>query len=174
MKSLMPQSSRRLDWGISDFIVMDFRNDPNFFHLLDSSYRHLLQQPLVPTAIPDAEAPRWLYEDAPFAVLAHNTEPDPIFVYGNRTAQKCFEYTWEELILLPSRLSAEASERGERQRFMERVARDGFVTGYCGIRITKSGRRFWIEDATVWDLTDADGTYRGQAAMIPLVVDVQS
>lgn len=147
--------------------MIDRRTDALFFDLLAGSYQRLIHQPLVPKAVPVAEAPHWLYEDAPFAVLAHNTEPDPVFIYGNKTAQKVFEYTWEELTALPSRLSAEPWERADRQRFMEQVARDGFVTGYCGIRVTKSGNRFWIEDATVWDLTDGAGIYHGQAAMIP-------
>jgi len=149
--------------------MIDRRYDLQFFDLLANSYRRLLGKPLVPNVIPAEEAPRWLYEDAPFAVLAHNTEPDPIFIYGNKTAQRIFEYTWEELIALPSRLSAEPSERADRQRFMEQVARDGFVTGYCGVRVSKSGRRFWIEDSTVWDLVDAAGKLCGQAAMIPEV-----
>ncbi len=34
-------------------------------------------------------------------VLAHNTEPDPVFIYANRTAQRCFEYAWESLHLFP-------------------------------------------------------------------------
>jgi PAS domain-containing protein len=124
--------------------------------------------------MPAEQAARWLYEQAPFALLAHNADADPIFIYGNKTAQQLFEYTWEELLLLPSRLSAEPSERDERQKFLEQVARDGFVTGYSGIRIAKSGRRFWIENATVWQLTDASGAYRGQAAMLPETEDVQT
>ncbi|MFI6937526.1 MEKHLA domain-containing protein [Streptomyces sp. NPDC050287] len=39
-------------------------------------------------------------------------------------------------------------------------------TGYRGIRVGKSGRPFWIEDVTMWDLIDADGTMHGQAAVI--------
>jgi hypothetical protein len=33
------------------------------------------------------------------------------------------------------------------------------------MRISKSGRRFWIEDGTVWDLVDDDGAHHGQAAV---------
>ncbi|MGO8840451.1 MAG: MEKHLA domain-containing protein, partial [Methyloceanibacter sp.] len=33
-----------------------------------------------------------------------------------------------------------------------------------GLRIAKSGRRFWIEDGIVWQLVDRDGALRGQAA----------
>lgn len=153
-------------------ILIDQGNDLLFFNLLADSYRRLVGRSLAPEEMTTEQAARWLYEDAPFAILAHNTAPDPIFVYGNKAAQQRFEYTWEELTRLPSRLSAEPSERGERQHFLEQVERDGFITGYSGIRITKSGKRFWIENATVWDLTDADGTYRGQAAMIPRTDDV--
>ncbi len=80
-----------------------------------------------------------------------------------------FGYDWDEITSLRSRLSAELPERGERQGFLDQVARDGFVTGYRGIRITKSGQRFWIEQATVWQLFDDSGVVRGQAAMIPQV-----
>lgn len=154
--------------------LIDRRSDISFFNLLADSYRRLIGRSITPDGMTTEQAARWLYEDAPFAILAHDTAPDPLFVYGNKAAQKRFEYTREELIGLPSRLSAEPSERDERQHFLDQVTRDGFVTGYCGIRIAKSGRRFWIEDATVWQLTDAAGTYRGQAAMLPHTADVQA
>ena len=41
---------------------------------------------------------------------------------------------------------------------------DGFMSGYRGVRIAKSGRRFIIEDGVVWELIDAHGTRHGQAA----------
>jgi hypothetical protein len=34
------------------------------------------------------------------------------------------------------------------------------------MRIAKSGRRFWIERATVWNLLGRDGIRYGQAALI--------
>ncbi|ADV81462.1 MEKHLA domain-containing protein [Terriglobus saanensis] len=151
---------------------MDLRNDRVFYDLLAESFERLTHQPLVLQEISPDDAPRWLYEDAPFGILAHNTAADPVFVYGNKTAQKRFEYSWEELTALPSRLSAEAPERSERQRFLEEVQQHGFVANYRGIRIAKSGKRFWIEDAIVWQLTDADGVYRGQAAFLPRTLDV--
>jgi MEKHLA domain-containing protein len=43
-------------------------------------------------------------------------------------------------------------------------ARNGFVTGYRGLRIAKSGRRFWIDDGIAWELIDSGGGYHGQAA----------
>jgi PAS domain S-box-containing protein len=147
--------------------VIDLRSDPAFCRLLGDSYHRLTGLSLIPEQLEDSQAADWLYTTAPFGILAHNTEPDPIFIYGNQAAQSLFGYSWDELTVLPSRLSAEAPQREERQRFLEQVQRNGFVSGYSGIRITKDGRRFRIENATVWQLVDDSGTYRGQAAMLP-------
>ena len=139
-------------------------HNPGFIGLLAGSYERLVGESLAPTGLGPVEAARWLYEQAPFCVLAHNTAEDPRFVYANRAAQACFGFDWEEMTRLPSRLSAEAPNRAERQRLIEAVARDGYATGYRGLRIAKSGRRFWIEQGTVWQLTDAAGVTHGQAA----------
>jgi PAS domain-containing protein len=147
---------------------IDLRFDPAFCRLLSNSYHRLTGLPLIPQQIEDSQAADWLYKTAPFGILAHNTARDPIFIYGNQTAQSLFGYSWDELTALPSRLSAEAPERGERQRFLEQVQRNGFVSGYSGIRITKDGRRFRIENATVWQLIDDSGAHHGQAAMLPV------
>ncbi len=150
---------------------MDLRVDPTFFKLLSDSYSRLLGKPLTPDGMSTEAAARWLYEEAPFGILAHNTDADPTFVYGNRAAQNRFEYTWDELTSLRSRFSAEAPDREERRQFLENVHRNGFVTGYRGLRVTKSGKRFWIQDATIWQLTDEAGIHRGQAAMLPHTID---
>ncbi|MEM5340288.1 MEKHLA domain-containing protein [Paraburkholderia azotifigens] len=146
---------------------MDLRTDPNFFNLLTGSYARLLGTDLVPKHERVDDAIAWLYQDAPFGLLAHNAADDPVFVYGNRRAQTLFGYDWIELTALPSRLSAEAPERSERQAFLDQVTRDGYVSGYRGVRIAKTGGRFWIERATVWQLIDEHGELHGQAAMIP-------
>ena len=75
-----------------------------------------------------------------------------------------FEYPYEEFLALPSRLSAEPIDRAERRRLLDQVARNGFLSGYRGIRVAKSGRRFVIEDGVVWELIDREGTRHGQAA----------
>ncbi len=141
-------------------------DDPWFFELLTGSYRRLVGRTLT-----DRDA-AWLYRDAPFVVLAHNTDPDPIFTYANRAAQACFEYGWDEFLTLPSRLSAEAALRQERQAALDAVRKHGFVGDYNGIRIAKSGRRFRIRDALVWQLIDEAGVFRGQAATFADWVDV--
>ena len=132
--------------------------DSGFFGLLTRSYAKLLGKPLTGCSAV------WLYHDAPFAVVAHNTDPDPRFVYANKAAQSCFEYGWDEFVTLPSRLSAEEMLREKRQTVLEAVARDGFIAGYSGVRIAKSGRRFRISNTVIWQLIDDDGVFRGQAA----------
>jgi PAS domain S-box-containing protein len=140
-------------------------DDPRFFALLTGSFQRLVSRPLLPE--PNS-GPGWLYESAPFAVLAHDTSADPLFVYANRAAQRAFGYTWEEFVGMPSRLSAEAPERAERQRLLDAVARDGFVSGYSGIRVARDGRRFPVSEGIVWQLVDEAGTVHGQAATFPL------
>jgi hypothetical protein len=138
----------------------DLSSDPAFFALLTDSYGRLVGTKLVPSG----KNADWLYRDAPFAVLAHGTEQDPKFIYANRAAQSCFEYSWDEFMALPSRLSAEAPEQAKRQKLLDRVARHGFLAGYRGVRVAKSGRRFIIEDGVVWELIDREGERHGQAA----------
>ena len=146
---------------------MHLYEQKDFFELLCGSYRRIVGKDLVPRVLTQREAVRWLYEDAPFGLLAHDTATDPVFVYGNRNAQRRFEYSWDELTALPSRLSAEAPERQARENFLRQVAERGYVDDYEGIRISKSGKRFPIADVTVWQLIDVDGTIRGQAARLP-------
>lgn len=102
--------------------------------------------------------------NASHAIVAHGTEEDPVFFYGNKLALQLFELSFEDFVRLPSRLSAEAPERQARIELMEKVTRQGFVDNYCGERISSSGRRFMIQNGTVWNLIDAAGVYHGQAA----------
>ena len=81
---------------------MSLRTDANFFRLLADSYRRLVNRPLVPDGMSASDGAAWLYEAAPFGILAHDTAADPVFVYGNRRAQAIFEYDWDELTALPS------------------------------------------------------------------------
>ena len=132
--------------------------------LLISSYRRLTGKDLVkPQRLP-ADAYRVLYE-APYGVVSHDIGEDPIFNYANRTAQSVFEMDWQAFTRLPSRKSAEPVNRAERERLLARVTREGFIDDYQGVRISSTGRRFRIEDATVWNLVDESGAYRGQAAV---------
>lgn len=128
--------------------------------LIASSFQRLMNRPLVAPAGDLAEA-LW---SAPRVVLAHGLEPDPLFFYGNRMALDLFETRADEFIGMPSRLSAEPLAREERARLLARVAADGFIDDYSGVRISARVRRFRIEQAVVWNLVDTDGAMHGQAA----------
>lgn len=136
--------------------------DPSRVRLIVESYARLTgrQMPLAPAD--DLATALWL---APAAIVAHGTEADPVFFYGNRLALELFEMDFAAFTRLPSRFSAEPLLREERARLLARVARDGFIDDYSGVRIAASARRFRIERATVWNLVDAAGLRHGQAAM---------
>lgn len=131
--------------------------------LILDSHERVVGRPLLSAHGSEAARARALYE-ANIVVLAHGIEPDPIFDYGNLMAQQLFELSWDELVALPSRLSAEPVNREERQRLLDAVAERGFIDDYAGVRISKTGKRFRIAGATVWNLLDAEGVRRGQAA----------
>jgi hypothetical protein len=131
--------------------------------LLLDSFERLLGRPLVAAGGTPVSRARALYE-APFVVLSHGGGADPTFDYGNLAAQRLFELSWEALVALPSRLSAEPLHRDERQRLLAEVARRGFIDDYRGVRVSGAGRRFRIERAVVWNLLDGTGALRGQAA----------
>lgn len=130
--------------------------------LLDSYRRWLGNELLSPRRSP-AEDAKGLFE-APFVVVSHGTEDDPILNYGNQAALNLWEMDLETLLRTPSRLTAEPVHRDERARLLERTTRDGFVDDYSGIRVTSTGRRFRIARAIVWNLIDEGGGFSGQAA----------
>jgi hypothetical protein len=130
--------------------------------MLDS-YRHWLGRDLIPRTGSQADQARALF-DAPFVVVAHGTEPDPLLCYANRTALTLWEMDADTLVNTPSRLTAEPVHRDERARLLERTARDGYIDDYQGVRVSRTGRRFRIEGVTVWNLRGPAGEYAGQAA----------
>ena len=131
---------------------------------LARSFKHWTERDLLPGISSPAELAKKVFE-APFVVVSHGTEADPVLNYGNRAALKLWEMSWEELTSTPSRLTAEAPNRKERARLLAAVAQHGFIDNYAGVRISKSGRRFRIANATVWNLLTENGRPCGQAAM---------
>lgn len=101
---------------------------------------------------------------ASFAVVSHGTGSDPVLNYGNRAALALWEMSWYDFTRTPSRLTAEAPRREERAKLLDVVARQGFIDNYSGIRISRTGRRFEISRAIVWNLLSESGHPAGQAA----------
>lgn len=125
-----------------------------------ASHLALTGRPLVDPAA-DPMTALWA---APLAIVAHGTEADPLFFFASRVALARFGMDAARFLGMPSRLSAEAPLRSERQSLLDRVNREGFIDDYAGVRIAADGTRFRIEAATVWNLVDPDGSVHGQAA----------
>jgi hypothetical protein len=102
---------------------------------------------------------------APFVLVSHGAEADPVLNYGNAAALALWEMSWDEFTRTPSRLTAEAPDRDERARLLESVTRRGFIDDYSGVRISQGGRRFRISQACLWKLLTEEGKPCGQAAM---------
>jgi hypothetical protein len=119
---------------------------------------------LLPGVFDPVELAEKVFE-APFVLVSHGTEADPVLNYGNAAALALWEMPWDELTRTPSRLTAEAPNREERAKLLETVTARGFIDDYSGVRISKTGRRFKISRATVWNLLADDNQPCGQAAM---------
>lgn len=81
--------------------------------LLDS-LRHWTGRELIAPELPSQDRAHALFH-APFVVLSHNAAAEPTLNYANRAGMRLFELTWEELIALPSRLTAEPLHQNERR-----------------------------------------------------------
>lgn len=118
---------------------------------------------LVDRSLEPLEQARALY-NSPCVVLSHDTSADPTLTYCNRTGLQLFGMSWSEMRCTPSRLTAEPIHQSARERMFAEVNMHGFVENYHGIRVSRDGRRFRIDRATVWNLLTPDGTPVGQAA----------
>lgn len=131
---------------------------------LARSLKHFTGRELFAGATTPRDLAQKVFE-APFVLVSHGTETDPVLNYGNLTALRLWEMTWEELTRTPSRFTAEAPNREERARLLAEVTARGFIDDYSGVRISKTSRRFHIRQATVWNLITESGQPCGQAAM---------
>lgn len=112
----------------------------------------------------DIRAIARIVADLPCVVVSHGPGPDPVFVYANRCALALWELDWDAFMRLPSRRSADPGHVAERSRWLATAAAQGYVTGCHGERVSSSGRRFIIEDVTIWNVIDEAGAACGQAA----------
>ena len=105
-----------------------------------------------------------LVNDAPFVIVSHGLEEDPILNYGNRCALALFAMSRDEFTRTPSRYTAEAPNREERERLLKNVTAKGYIDDYSGVRVSSEGKRFRITQAIVWNVSDDEGKKIGQAA----------
>ncbi|MDJ0680656.1 MAG: MEKHLA domain-containing protein [Xenococcaceae cyanobacterium MO_167.B52] len=101
---------------------------------------------------------------ADFVIVSHGIESDPILNYGNQTALTLWEMNWSDFIQTPSRLTTEPINREARQAMLQQAKTQGYIDNYSGVRISKTGKRFFIETAIIWNLLDPKDNKCGQAA----------
>ncbi len=128
------------------------------------SFQHWTGRSLLDVNGSPVEIAQALFE-APFVLVSHGTEPDPIFNYGNRRALELWEFSWEDFTQMPSRKCVEPVTQEERDRLLAAAATKGYIDNYSGIRISSTGKRFQIEDVILWNVLDEQNQRCGQAAV---------
>ena len=101
---------------------------------------------------------------SPIAVLAHDQSADPLLTYANSTALRIWGHRWQTMVGMPSRLTAEESERRERASALQQAHQRAGFRGYSGIRVNQEGRRFMIHNARIWPLLNINNEIYGHAA----------
>jgi hypothetical protein len=127
-----------------------------------NSYRQWTGQELIQRTTPEADL-QTLWE-TPRVVVSHGTQSDPVFEYGNRLALELWELPLHDFLGMPSRKTAEPVHQDDRRRLLERTRQHGFVDDYRGVRISRTGKRFMIQNALLWTVLNRDGKAIGQAA----------
>ncbi|WP_066426214.1 MEKHLA domain-containing protein [Anabaena sp. 4-3] len=130
---------------------------------LMKSFQHWLGKSLLDVNGSLEEVAQQLFT-APFVLVSHGIEPDPIFNYGNLKALELWGLSWEEFTKMASRKTAEEIVQQERDRLLAEAATQGF-SYFSGVRITSTGKRFHIQDGILWNLLDEQHQYCGQAAV---------
>lgn len=133
--------------------------------LLDNTYRHWTGERLPCALIDPHSRAAWIHQEAPYSLVFHNNDDDPVFTYGNDCALRCFKYSREVFCGMPSRFSASRVDREARQALLKVVTTRGMASGYTGYRVDRHGQPFMIYDGLVWEVLDETGTRLGQAAL---------
>ncbi len=128
-----------------------------------NSFQHWTGRSLLQHQGSPEETAQALFE-APFVVVSHGIQADPILNYGNQKALELWEMDWQTLTQTPSRYTAEPIEREERDRLLAQAKAKGYIDDYQGIRISSTGKRFWIKDVILWGVLDEQNSPCGQAA----------
>lgn len=131
-------------------------------YLLDS-YAHWIKLELIDRTGTPLQQAEQLF-NSKFVVASHGAEDDPILNYGNQAALNLWVMDWQQFTRTPSRLTAEPPNREERARMLEQAKTQGYISDYHGVRISSTGKRFLVDQATIWNIHKPDGTTIGQGA----------
>lgn len=134
--------------------------------ILAHSYHRLLREHLIDSDDTPEQLSKALFY-APFVLVSHGTEANPIFNYANQTALQLWSLSWEEFVQTPSASVTEPEEIEDRALMLKQAAEQGYIDNYQGIRTAKTGKKFRIEQVRLWNLSDESGHRCGQAATFP-------
>lgn len=133
--------------------------------LLMQSFERYAKQPLLANASDHSgELSKQLYH-APFVLVSHDTQDDPVFRYANQMAQELWRMDWQTITRMPSRLTARPDAQADRERLLCEARENGCVKNYSGVRVTSDGKLFFISETILWNVEDESGKRYGQAAM---------
>ena len=138
----------------------------SWIQIVNQSYYRLFNKNLIePIGTPEQLSQKLFY--APFVLVSHGAQPDPIFNYANQTALKLWSMSWSEFTQTPSASVTEPDEMEDRALMLKQAAEQGYIDNYQGIRKATTGQKFRIERVRLWNLTNEAGQRCGQAATFP-------
>lgn len=151
---------------MNTYPIPDETNDflAEYVYLIIKSLKKFKGIELTDSSLNIKEQAQQVFE-APYVLVAHNASTDPIFQYSNKKGLELFEMSWDEFTRLHSKYSAEPQNRRERELLLNDVLLKGYTDNYSGVRISKTGRKFKISAATVWNIMDENNEKKGQAAL---------
>ena len=135
-------------------------------YLLLQSYQAAFNRPFHTCA--DNESLNRVVAQEVFALdtplMAHGNEIDPLLNYVNACALRIWRMQWEEMVGMPSRLTAPIEEQKSRSFVLRNALKCHGIKGYQGVRVNSEGERFSIHGARIWTILDRNGKPFGQAA----------
>ncbi|MBO9703601.1 MAG: MEKHLA domain-containing protein [Sporocytophaga sp.] len=132
--------------------------------LIAKNYKFWTGKELFEEKLHESELSEKMY-NAPFVILSHGTQADPIYNYVNLKAQELWEYTWDEMIKLPSRRSAGTNETAQRLELIKEGQEKGITFTEKALRESCSGKKFYIKNVVLFNLLGEGGEYEGQCAI---------
>ncbi|MEM8673395.1 MAG: MEKHLA domain-containing protein [Cyanobacteria bacterium P01_G01_bin.67] len=131
--------------------------------IMAASYQQILGDKLIEPDYKPSELAKTLFY-APFVLVSHNNQAEPIYNYANQTALQLWSLSWEQFTETPSAATTEPDARSDRQKMLQQAQERGYIDNYQGIRIASTGKKFMIEQVKLWNLTDESEKKCGQAA----------
>lgn len=133
---------------------------PHTSILLNSYSRYLGKELIFRTGNAHQDAQNLIQSE--WVVLSCNADVDPVLNFANLRALQLWE--WDQMIQTKAKETAEPDERNLREQLLKQVQLNGYAENYTGVRISRTGKRFLIQKACVWNLVSNSGVYLGQSA----------